>query len=111
MAKAAATQPKVRRSRARSPEERELQMISLATDLAEKQMRDGTASPSVISHYLKLGTERYKKENVKLDHEITHLRVKSEQIEAQKRSEDMFKKAMDAFALYSGENYEEYDED
>ena len=111
MAQAVATKPKVRRSHARSAEERELQMISLATDLAERQMRDGTASPSVIAHYLKLGTERYKKENLKLDHEITHLRVKSEQIEAQKRSEDMFKKALDAFALYSGENYEEYDED
>jgi len=110
MSKAAATQPNISRSRARSPEEREMQMISLATDLAEKQMRDGTASPSVIAHYLKLGTERYRKENDKLDHEITHLRVKSEQIEAQKRSEDMFKKALDAFALYSGEEYDDYDD-
>lgn len=30
--------------------------ISLATDLAKKQLIEGTASSQVITHYLKLGT-------------------------------------------------------
>ena len=48
-----------RRSRtAFSPEARENQMIALAIDLAEKQLREGTAASSVITHYLKLGSKK-----------------------------------------------------
>ena len=111
MGAAAATSTKPRRSRARSPEEREMQMISLATDLAEKQMRDGTASPSVITHYLKIATERYRKENTKLDNENILLHAKADAIESQKRSDEMYKRALDAFALYSGESSYEPDYD
>ena len=47
-----------------TPEARENQLISLAVDLAEKQLREGTASSQVITHYLKLGStkERLEKE-------------------------------------------------
>ena len=110
MPRSTQTVEKPRRSRARSPEEKEKEMVSLAIDLAEKQMRDGTASPSVITHYLKIATERYRKENYKLDNENVLLQAKADQIEAQKRSEDMYKKALDAFALYSGEPYDDYDD-
>ena len=43
-----------------TPEDRESQLIAAAVNLAEKQLRDGTASPSVITHYLRLasGKER-----------------------------------------------------
>ena len=110
MPRAAATSEKPRRTKARSPEERELQMISLATDLAEKQMRDGTASPSVITHYLKIATERYRKENFKLDNENILLQAKADAIDGAKRSEDLMKRALDAFGLYSGETYSEYED-
>lgn len=43
---------------ATTPEGREKQLVNLAVDLAEKQLSDGTASPSIISHYLKLATKR-----------------------------------------------------
>lgn len=36
---------------AMSPEARENQLISYAVDLAEQQLLDGTASPSVITHF------------------------------------------------------------
>ena len=39
---------------------RERQLINLATNLAEQQLRDGTASSQVITHYLKLGTTKEK---------------------------------------------------
>ena len=39
-------------------EARENQMISLAVDLAEKQLQEGTASSQVITHFLKLGTTK-----------------------------------------------------
>lgn len=43
---------------ATTPEARENQLIALAVDLAEKQMREGTASAQVITHYLKLGSTK-----------------------------------------------------
>jgi len=43
-----------------SPEARENQLVSLAVDLAEKQLRDGTATSQVITHYLKLGSTKEK---------------------------------------------------
>ena len=55
-----------------TPEARENQLIYLATNLAEQQLRDGTASSQVITHYLKLGSSKEKleqeilKENKKL---------------------------------------------
>ena len=47
-----------------SLEAQENLMISLAVQCAEKQLRDGTASSQVITHYLKLGSskERIEKE-------------------------------------------------
>ena len=55
--------PSQKKSRpARLPENREARCVSLAIDLAEKKLQDGTASPQIICHYLKLGSEREKKE-------------------------------------------------
>ena len=47
-----------------TPEARENQLVALAVDLAEKQLREGTASSQVITHYLKIGStkERIEKE-------------------------------------------------
>lgn len=41
-----------------SPDQKENELISLAVDLAERQLREGTASSQVIAHYLKLGSSR-----------------------------------------------------
>ena len=65
-AKAASSSNSSRKMRpALTPEARENQMISLAVDLAEKQLMEGTASSQVITHYLKLGStrERLEREN------------------------------------------------
>ena len=51
-------EPRPRSRPATTPEAREQQMVSLAIDVAEKQLRDGTASAQVISHYLKIGSTR-----------------------------------------------------
>ena len=61
----AKSETKAKRMRpAETPEGRENQLISLAVDLAEKQLMEGTASSQVITHYLKLGStkERIEKE-------------------------------------------------
>lgn len=41
-----------------TPEARENQMISLAMDLVEKRIREGTASSAETTHFLKLATSK-----------------------------------------------------
>ena len=85
-----------------TPEARENQLISLAVDLAEKQLREGTASSQVITHYLKLGTEREKREREKifLDNELT--KAKIEAIESSKHVEELMEQAIESMKRYSG---------
>lgn len=84
------------------PESREQQMINLAVDLAEKQMLEGTASSQVITHFLKLGTEKAKLERVKLEKETELLAAKTESLESAKRMEELYDKAIKAMQNYAG---------
>lgn len=92
-----------------TPEARENQLISLAVDLAEEQLRNGTASSQVITHYLKLGSSREKleKEKIALDNELT--KAKTEAVASTKDIKEMYEKAMDAFRTYSGQEDAEDD--
>lgn len=92
--------PKMRPSL--DPETREKQMIAAAVDLVEKQLEEGTASSAVIVHYLKLGASTAKLEKEKLERENELLRAKVEALEASKRSEESYQKAIQAMGLYSG---------
>ena len=65
-----------------NPEERENQMINLAVNLAEQQLRDGTASSQVITHFLKLGTTKAELEKEKLRNENEVLKAKAKSIES-----------------------------
>lgn len=87
---------------ASTPEAREKQLISLAVDLAEQQLRDGTASSQVITHYLKMGSPEEKLKREKLEEENKLLRAKTEQLQSQKRIEDLYANAITAMQKYSG---------
>lgn len=96
-----------------TPEARENQLIYLATDLAEKQLREGTASSQVITHYLKLGSTKEKLEREKLEEENKLLRAKTENLQSQKNVEEVYLKAINAMKRYSGngdvdDEFEEY---
>lgn len=91
-----------------SPESRENLMISLASQLAEQQLRDGTASSQVITHYLKLGTMREQLEREKLEKENELLKAKTEAIESAKRVEELYTEAINAMKLYSGNSKKDY---
>lgn len=97
---------------ATTPEGRENQLISLATDVAEKQMIAGNASAQVITHFLKLGSTREKLEQERLRNENLLLCAKVEQIASTKRVEELYETALNAMRQYSGNDYgdEEYDE-
>lgn len=102
--KAVNTSERSRRYRpALTPEGRENQLISLAEDLAEKQLREGTASSQVITHYLKLGTAREKYELEKLKRENALLEAKKEVMESSKKVEELYANAIRAFQSYNGQ--------
>lgn len=91
-------------------EARENQLMALATDLAEKQMREGTASPSVITHFLKLASTKQQLEIEKLKSETEFLKAKAEAVQSNQRSEELYSEAIAAMKTYSGvEEY--YDEE
>lgn len=85
-----------------TPENRENQLISLAVSLAEQQLRDGTASSQVITHYLRLGSTREKLEKEKLERENELLRAKTKAYEESGQTERIVAEALEAFRRYSG---------
>ncbi len=85
-----------------TPEARESQLISLAINLAEKQMLEGTASSQVITHYLKLGTERSRLEREKLQRENELLKAKTKAIESAEHIEQLYSEAIKAMREYGG---------
>lgn len=87
---------------AKTPQARENQLVSLAVDLAEKQMREGTASAQTIGHFLKLATVREQYEREKLMRENELLKAKVEQIGNGDRNAELLERAMRAFTGYSG---------
>jgi hypothetical protein len=96
-------QPKRRPRRpASSPEERENQLISLASDLAEKQLTNGTASSQVITHFLKMASTREQLEQERLKRENLLLSAKVEQIASGQKIEELYEEAIKAMRAYSG---------
>lgn len=95
---------KPRRPPATTLKGREDQLIALAVDVAEKQLRDGTASAQVITHYLKLGTTREVLEQERLRKENELLTAKVESLASQARVEDLYKNALEAMRRYSGQD-------
>lgn len=86
-----------------NPEAREQQLISLAVDLVEKRLIEGTASSQETTHFLKLATMKYKLEKEKLEKDLELTVAKTEAMKSQVRSEEMFAEAVKAFRGYSGQ--------
>lgn len=91
-----------------TPEGRELQMISLAMDLVEQRLRDGTASSQETTHFLKLGSTKNQLETEKLRQETELLKAKQASLESSARMEKLYEAAMKAMKTYSGQ--EDYDD-
>lgn len=85
---------------ARNPGDREKQLIGLAINLSEKQLYDGTASPSVITHFLKLATVREQKEREILDRQAKLLEAKTEALDTNKNIEQLYNNAIEAMSSY-----------
>ena len=85
-----------------TPEARENQLISLAIDVAERQLMEGTASAQVITHYLKLGSTKERLEMERLKRENAFLQAKTDSLASAKRVEALYDEAIKAFRSYNG---------
>jgi hypothetical protein len=96
---------------ATTEENREYQLVSLAIDLAEKQLAEGTASAQVITHYLKLGSTRERLEQERLYRENELLGARVDTLASAKKVEELYSAALDAMRSYAGRAAEHYDEE
>ena len=98
-----------------TPEARENQLISLAIDLVEQRLLDGTASSQETTHYLKLAAnkDKYKYEIEKLKVETELAQAKAQALRDQADMKTLYADAIAAMRRYSGHgsDYEEEDED
>lgn len=91
-----------RRPPAATPKARENQLIAAAYDLAERQIADGSATSQVITHFLKLGTQREKLEQKRIEQENLLLEARVENLKSQANTEQLYKEALEAMRSYAG---------
>lgn len=91
-----------KRPPATTPEARENQLIAMAYDRAEQQIREGTASSQVITHFLKLGSSKEKIEQEILREQAKLITAKTENLQSAKRIEELYEKAIVAMRVYQG---------
>ena len=95
------------RAPATTPEGRENQLISLAYDLIEQRLIDGTATSAETTAILRLGTVKARLEKEKLEQEVKLAAAKTEAIESSKRSEELMDRVIQAMKRYQGVENEE----
>lgn len=109
--KAATSEERPTRRPALTPEARENQMVALAVDLAEQQLREGTASSQVITHYLKLASRRERLEREILEKQRDLYEAKTSAIKSSQKIEELYADAIEAMKRYNVRGSEEVSED
>ncbi len=77
-------------------------MISLAVDLAERQLQKGTASSQVITHFLKLGSTKERIEKDILEKQKELISAKTDAIKSSKKIEELYGRSLEAMSSYKG---------
>ena len=93
-----------------SPEARENQLISLAVDLVEQRLMDGSASSQETTHFLKLATTKARLEKEILEKQRGLIVAKTESIKAEKRKDELYSEAIKAMRRYNGYGDDENEE-
>lgn len=96
---------------ATTPEARENQLISLAYDLVEQRLLDGTATSQETTSLIRLGTSKARLEAEKLKNETELLKAKASAVESGQRIEELYLHAIAAMKTYTGQTEENDDED
>lgn len=95
---------------ATTPEARENQLISLAYDLVEQRLLDGTATSQETTSLIRLGTSKARLEAEKLKKETELLRAKADAVDAAKHADEMYLAAINAMKTYTGYQEEALDD-
>ena len=98
-----------RRPKATTPEARENQLIAMAYDRAEEHLANGTASQQLITHFLKLGSTRDELEKRMLSEKTKLVSAQVDNLESQKRSEELYERALEAMKRYTGNSGADYE--
>lgn len=86
---------------AQTVEGRENQLISLAVELAEKRLADGTASNQLIVEMLRRGSTKERLEKEILEKQREMITAKTDALRSAKRIEELYADAISAFRTYS----------
>lgn len=96
-----------RKPRARTPEQRENELINMAYDFAEKLFAAGSASSQITTHFLQLGTQKAMLEREKTEYEIELLKAKTDSIRSSEETEKLYREALKAMSIYRGDVHED----
>ncbi len=96
-----------RSTRRRSGKARESQLTALAYDLVEQRLRDGTATSQETTHFLRLGSEREKRETMLAEMQLKLMQAKIDKLESDRRIEELYKDALGALQTYRSGNLAE----
>ncbi len=88
---------------AMTPEARENQLISMAYDLAERRIMEGTASDTMLTHFLKMGSTKERVEKEILERQKDLVTAKTEALQSARRVEELYGQAIEAMRRYSGQ--------
>lgn len=86
-----------------TPEARENQMISLAMDLVERRLIEGTASSQETTYFLKRGSAKEQLEMDRLREENKLLKAKTKALESSEEIKTLYEDAIRAFRNYNGQ--------
>lgn len=96
-----------RRRQPKSDEEREMHLINLAYDYAEKQFLEGTASSQVTTHFLKMGSAKNKLEEEKVRRENLLLEARVEELKSAALVQELYERAIISMTAYQGRTTED----
>ncbi len=72
-------------------------------DLAEQQLRDGTASSQLITEFVKRGSTKSRIEQEILEEQKELIEAKTQSLKSTQRIEELYANALDAMRNYSGQ--------
>lgn len=99
-----------KRPPARTPEEEENYMIEISMREAEKKILSGKASSQLLTHFLKKASMKDRLEKQKLEAEVELMKAKTESLKSQRALDELYSKAIKAFAIYTGNDEEDEEE-
>lgn len=85
-----------------TPEARENQLISLAINLVEQRLRDGTASAMETTHFLKLASRKSKLDAERAELENELIKAKTQNLRDQADIKTLYQEAINAMRRYGG---------